>query len=212
MDILDRIPGVIGYAVVRGEDGSAVEVKGSSASALAELTAYFASAGEAIRGNFDIGTLGYITLVYGGNRLVIVPREDHYIGIETPREHDPAALLERMNQPAAAEAEALEVPRALASKVQQINMLIDEFGADADRPHWIGLLEHSLGLLGREATACIGVIDGRLAFKATPVARDEAEFVQALRYVVDFLVKKAVEEMGSAEARSRVHKVIERMK
>lgn len=212
MDILDRIPGILGYAVVRGEDGSAVEVKGSSTSALAELTAYFASAGEAIRNNFEIGTLGYITLVYGGNRLVIIPREDKYVGIEIQREHEADALLERMNEPATAEATGFEVPKALASKVEQINMLVDEFGAGADRPHWIGLLEHSLGLLGREAAAYVGVIDGRLAFRTTPANRDEEDFTQAMRYVVDFLVKKAVEEMGSAEARAKVHKVIERMK
>ncbi|MBE0433118.1 roadblock/LC7 domain-containing protein [candidate division WOR-3 bacterium] len=212
MDVLDKTPGIIGYAVVRADDGSVVEVKGSSASALADLTAYFASAGEAIRNNLDIGMLGYITLVYGGNRLVIVPREDKFIGIETEREHDLELLLNRLNEPVAAARAAIEVPGALASKIQQISLLIDEFSEDADRQHWLDLVEHSLGLLGREATAYIGVIDGRLAFKASPAPGKEDDVTQVLRYIVDFLVKKAVEEMGSSQARAKVHKVIERMK
>lgn len=212
MDVLDKTPGIIGYAVVRADDGSVVEVKGSSTSGLADLTAYFASAGEAIRNSFDIGTLDCITLVYGGNRLVIVLRRDQFIGIETEREHDLDSLLDRLNEPVAAAGAAIEVPGALASKLQQINLLVDEFSGDADRQHWIDLLEHSLGLLGRGATAYIGVIDGGLAFKATPASGKEDDLTQVLRYVVDFLVKKAVEEMGSSQARAKVHRVIERMK
>ena len=40
----------------------------------------------------------------------------------------------------------------------------------------------------------------------------EDDFVQGLRSIIDFLVKKAVEEMGSSQARAKVQAVIERMK
>jgi hypothetical protein len=62
VDVLDKIPGIIGYATVKAEDGSVEEVKGSSATALADLTAYFSSAGEAIKDNLDMGKLKYISL------------------------------------------------------------------------------------------------------------------------------------------------------
>jgi hypothetical protein len=212
MDVFDNIPGIIGYATVRADDGSVEEVKGSSATALADLTAYFSSAGEAIRNNLDMGTLGYISLVYGSNRLVIVPYEDKFVGIETERDHDPQSLIKRLSEPVAAKKTPVEVPRSLTSKAHQINLLIEEFGGDTDKTHWLDLLAQSLSLLGRDITPNIGVVEGKLAFKESPLPEKEDDFTQALRYVVDFLVKKAVEEMGSSQARAKVQTVIEKMR
>jgi hypothetical protein len=212
MDVFDNIPGIIGYATVRADDGSVEEVKGSSATALADLTAYFSSAGEAIRNNLDMGTLGYISLVYGSNRLVIVPYEDKFVGIETERDHDAQSLIKRLSEPVAAKKTPVEVPRSLTSKAHQINLLIEEFGGDTDKTHWFDLLAQSLSLLGRDITPNIGVVEGKLAFKESPLPEKEDDFTQALRYVVDFLVKKAVEEMGSSQARAKVQTVIEKMR
>jgi hypothetical protein len=212
MDVLDNISGVIGYATVRADDGSVEEVKGSSATAIADLTAFFSSAGEAIRNNLDMGALSYMSLVYGSNRLVIIPLEDRFVGIETERTHDPQALIKQLSEPVTVKKAPVEVPRSLASKVHQINLLVDEFGGVSDRVHWLDLLAQSLSVLGREIAPYIGVAEGRLAFKENPAAEREDEFTQALRYVVDFLVKKAVEEMGSSQARARVQTVIEKMR
>jgi hypothetical protein len=66
--------------------------------------------------------------------------------------------------------------------------------------------------LGREVAPILGVVEDRLAFKERPPDDKENEFAEALRYVVDFLVKKAVEEMGSAHARAKVQAVIEKMR
>ncbi|UCD20019.1 MAG: hypothetical protein JSU64_02465 [candidate division WOR-3 bacterium] len=212
MDVLDNISGIIGYVTVRPDDGSVEEIKGASATAIADLTAYFSSAGEAIRSNLDMGTFGYVSLVYGNNRLVIVPFRDRYVGIETERTHDPQVLIKHLNEPVAVKKTPVEVSRSLASKVHQINLLVDEFGGNTDRAHWLGLLTQSLSLLGREIAPYIGVVDDKLAFKESPTTEREDDHIQALRYVVDFLVKKAVEEMGSSQARAKVQVVIERMK
>jgi len=212
MDILDNIPGIIGYATVRADDGSVKDVKGSSATALADLTAYFSSAGEAIRNNLDMGALSYISLIYGSNRLVIVPHKDKFIGIETERDYDPQSLIKQLSEPVAAKKPPVEVPRSLTSKVHQINLLIDEFGGDTDNMHWLDLLAQSLSVLGRDIAPYIGVVGGMLAFKESPSPEKEDDFTQALRYVVDFLVKKAVEEMGSSQARAKVQTVIEKMR
>ena len=58
----------------------------------------------------------------------------------------------------------------------------------------------------------MGVVNDKLTMKETLPQGREEEFVQALRSVIDFLVKRAVEEMGSSQARQRVQAVIAKMK
>lgn len=212
MEILDKIPGIIGYAVVKADDGKVVEVKGSSSTALSDLTAYFSSAGEALRNNFEMGDLKYMSLTYGSNRLVIAPFENKFIGIETEGSVQPAMILEKLAVPVVIEKPQVQAPRSLASKVHQINLLIEEFGGEADREHWFDLLNQSLSVLGREVSPILGIVENELAFKESPPSEKEDDFNQALRYVVDFLVKKAVEEMGSSEARAKVQSVIVKMR
>ena len=212
MDVIDSIAGVIGYAAVRADDGKIEEVKGSSANALSDLTAYFSSAGEAIRNNFGMGKLEYVSLVYGNNRLIIVPYRDKYIGVETEREFDPQTIIKQLSGLVPVKKPAVEVPRALDSKMRQINLLIKEFGGDSDSDHWVELLNQSLGVLGGDIAPFMGVVEGDLVFKKNPPSEKEDDFSQALRSVVDFLVKKAVEEMGSSQARVKVQAVIERMR
>lgn len=212
MDILDRIPGIIGYAAVKAEDGSVEEVKGSSSTALADLTAYFSSAGDAIRSNLEMGELGYVSVIYGNNRLVIIPHEDKFVGLEIEREKNPQEFIQQLKEPVPEEKPPVEVPRGLRSKVHQINLLIEQFGGAVDEEHWLDLLNQSLSVLGGDIAPFIGVVEGKLAFKDSPPSEREDDFTQALRYVVDFLVKKAVEEMGSSQARAKVQVVIERMR
>lgn len=213
MDILDKIPGIIGYALVKAEDGQVIEVKGSSATALADLTAYFSSAGDVIKNRLDIGELKFVSLTYGSNRLVIVPYEESYVGIELERDKQPRDILKQLKAvPVEAAPPQVQVPSNLASKVQQINLLINEFGGESEREHWFDLLNQSLSVLGRDISPILGVVENSLAFKESPAADKENEFTEALRYVVDFLVKKAVEEMGSAQARAKVQAVIEKMR
>jgi len=212
MDILDKIPGIIGYARVRAVDGKVEETRGSSATALGDLTAYFSSAGDAIRNNLDMGELKYISLTYGSNRLVIVPHDREFFGLEIERDKQPLEIIEQLTVPAVVERAPVEVPRNLASKVHQINLLIVEFGGEDEQEHWLDLLNQSLSVLGRDIAPILGVVESRLVFKESPPADKEDDFTQALRYVVDFLVKKAVEEMGSSQARAKVQMVIEKMR
>jgi len=212
MDIIDKIPGVIGYATVRADDGAVEETKGSSATDLADLTAYFSSAGEVIKNNLDLGEVRFVSLHYGSNQLVIVRHGDRFIGLEIERGKDPLQIIKQLETPVVIEQPPITVPRSLSMKIQQINLLIDEFGGENEREHWFDLLNQSLGLLGREIAPVIGVVENRLAFKANPPAEKEDEYNGALRYIVDFLVKKAVEEMGSSQARAKVQTVIERMR
>lgn len=214
MEKLDIIPGLIGYAVVNADDGSIEEVRGSSTTPLGDLTAFFSSAADVIKNSLGLGGMQYVSLSYGANRLVIFPDAGKYLGIEIERENDPLLFIEQVKKPAPApeQPKVIEVPRSLGSKVLQVNMLVEEFGGEAGRGHWLEILNQGIGILGGEIVPFVGIIDQKLAFKDTPPADKEEEFVQGLRSIIDFLVKKAVEEMGSSQARIKVQSVIERMR
>jgi hypothetical protein len=115
-------------------------------------------------------------------------------------------------EPEVEEKAEIELPRSIKSKVQQINLLVEEFGGEENRTHWLELLNQGIGILGGDLVTSIGVIEENLAFKDQPSKDKENDFVQGLRSIIDFLVKKAVEEMGSSQARAKVQAVIERMK
>lgn len=213
MEVLDKIPGIIGYALIKAEDGSIEEVKGSSTAPIGDLAAFFSSASEVIKNSLDMGDIDYLSLCYGANRLVIYPYKSKYIGVEVERNKEPIEVIEKFKSLiAVAEKPKIELPSSISSKVQQINLLIDEFGGADNKAHWFELLKQGLGILGGEITPYVDLINNELIFKDNPPENREDEFVQGLRTTIDFLVKKAVEEMGSSQARARVQSVIERMK
>jgi hypothetical protein len=213
VEVLDKIPGIIGYAFIKVEDGSIEEVKGSSTSPLGALVAYFASASEAISSRLSLGNINYVSLCYGASRLIVFPYDSKYVGIEVEKDKEPLEFIRkvRSTKPVVTKPK-FEIPRSLSSKIQQINLLVEEFGGEDNRDHWLELLNQGLGILGGEILPYIGIIDEKLSFKDKPTEDKEDEFVQALRSVIDFLVKKGVIEMGSAQTRAKVQAVIERMK
>jgi len=213
LELLDNIPGIIGYALIKIEDGSVEEIKGSSNSPIGDLVAYFSSASEAITNNLSLGGVSYLSLTYGANRLVIFPFESRYIGIEIERDRAPLEFIEQVrSQMVIAAKPKFELPRSISSKVEQINLLVDEFGGQENKDHWIEFLNQGLGILGGDILPYIGIVEAKLVFKDKPPDDKIDNFVQGLRSVIDFLVKKGVLEMGSSQARVKVQAVIERMK
>ncbi|MEO0189357.1 MAG: hypothetical protein ABIL70_05915 [candidate division WOR-3 bacterium] len=226
MELLDKIPGIIGYAVINAEDGRIEEVKGSSTSPLGDLSAFFSSAGEVIKNALGLGEIDYLSLCYGAHRLIIFLNDNKYLGIEVEREQKPEVFIEKIKseikpvevtKPVVEEIKpppspAIELPRSISSKLLQINFLIDEFGAEGKKAHWIDILNQGLGILGGDLLPVAGIVEGKLSFKEQVPPEKEDEFVQILRTIIDFLVKKAVEEFGSSQARIKVQSVIEKMK
>ncbi|MEO0228042.1 MAG: hypothetical protein ABIL70_08360 [candidate division WOR-3 bacterium] len=249
MDVLDKIAGIINYAVVNAEDGSIEEVKGSSTSPLGDLTAFFSSAAEVIKNTLNLGEINFVSLCYGANRLIIFLHNGKYIGIEVEREQDPKEFIQRVQEQLIAPKEIKEeikeekpaekiieekieekvveeikpppppppkvetqLPRSISSKLMQINLLIEEFGSGGKKAHWIEILNQGLGILATDILPMVGIIGDKMGFKQTPPSEKEDDIVQILRTLIDFLVKKAVEEMGSSQARVKVQAVIEKMK
>ncbi|MEO0124093.1 MAG: hypothetical protein ABIL69_08850 [candidate division WOR-3 bacterium] len=255
MDVLDKIAGIINYAVVNAEDGSIEEVKGSSTSPLGDLTAFFSSAAEVIKNTLNLGDINFVSLCYGANRLIIFLHNGKYIGIEVEREQDPKEFILRVQEQLIKPEETREavkeevkeeikvekpeekiveekveekvveevkpppppkvevqLPRSISSKLMQINLLVEEFGSGGKKSHWIEILNQGLGILATDILPMVGIIGEKMEFKQTPPSEKEDEIVQILRTLIDFLVKKAVEEMGSSQARVKVQAVIEKMK
>lgn len=213
METLDKIEEIISYALINAEDGSVDQEKSAGNAPIGDLTAFFSSAGEVIRDSLSMGTIKCLSLCYGDNRLVIFPHESKYIGVEIAREKEPAEIIEKVLASLTIEEKPeIKLPRSLSSKVKQINLLVDEFGGSDKKAHWLELLKQGLGVLGGDILPLVGIINEKLSFKDNPTMDKEDDFVQGLRSIIDFLVKKAVEEMGSSQARAKVQAVIERMK
>jgi len=248
MEILDKIPGIINYAVVNAEDGSIEEVKGSSTSPVGDLTAFFSSAAEVIKNTLSLGEINFVSLCYGANRLIIFVHSGKYLGIEVERDVKSLDIIERIKTqfiPVKAEKEVkieeeiaekletkiveekvveeakpspappkveIQLPRSISSKLTQINLLVNEFGSGGKKTHWLDILNQGLGIIATDVLPIVGIIGEKMEFKQNPPAEKEDDIVQILRTVIDFLVKKAVEEIGSSQARVKVQAVIEKMK
>ncbi|MGQ9664537.1 MAG: hypothetical protein ACUVUH_04290 [bacterium] len=245
MEILDKIPGVLNYAVVNAEDGSIEEIKGSSIAPIGDLTAFFSSAAEVIKNALSLGEIDFVSLCYGANRLIIFIHNNKYLGIEVEREAKPADIIKDIKaqlapvkkveekeekieekvvekqpevvvveevKPAPPPKTEVQLPRSINSKLMQINLLVDEFGSGGKKAHWLDVLNQGLGVIATDILPIVGIIGEKMEFKQNPPLEKEDDVVQILRTLIDFLVKKAVEEMGSSQARIKVQAVIEKMK
>ncbi len=269
MEILDKIPGIMNYAVINAEDGSIEKVKGSSTSPVGDLAAFFSSAAEVIKNTLNLGEIHLVSLVYGANRLVIFLHEGKYLGVEVERDEKPLDVIERIKEqftgkgekeeikeeviqkieekpveekiveekpgeekiaehkveekvieeeveevkpPPPPAKEEIHLPRSILSKLTQINLLIEEFGSGGNKVHWLEILNQGLGIIATDILPIVGIIGEKMEFKQNPPSEKEDDIVQILRTLIDFLVKKAVEEMGSSQARVKVQAVIEKMK
>ncbi|MEO0225524.1 MAG: hypothetical protein ABIL05_01075 [candidate division WOR-3 bacterium] len=214
MEILDRLTGINGYAVIKGEDGSLIEQQGASSAPLGDLVAFFSSAGEVIKNTMGLGSLHLISLKYQDHQLLIFENEGNYIGVEVAETLPPVETVKEIcsHLKAAEKPKKFEIPRGLKSKIVQINLLLDEFSTGDNKEHWIDNLKAGLEALAGDLAPFVGIINGNFDFKDAPPEEREAEFTSTLRMLIDFLVKKAVEEFGSTQARIKVQSVIEKMK
>ncbi len=213
MEILDRLSGINGYAVINGEDGSLIEQQGQNSRPLGEVVAFFSSAGEVIKNTLDLGGINYIALRYEGYQLLIFGHENNYVGVEVAEGLPPLETVrEIQSHLKIGEKPKFELPRNLKSKISQINLLIEEFSEGGSREHWLDNLKSGLEILAGDLLPYVGVIEGVFDFRDLPAEDKEAEYTNTLRMIIDFLVKKAVEEFGSTQARVKVQSVIEKMK
>ncbi len=213
MEVLDKTTGISGYAVIKAEDGSVEELRGTITAALAELVAYVSSAGEVVVNSLSLGNLNHLTINTNEKKIVVLPHGGRFLGIEIEHGHIMSEVIRQIRSGLEVIARPkFELPRSIISKIQQINLLIEEFGRPDKESYWLEQLSQGLAVLGRDILPYLGIIEGKLVVKEKPPDDQEDNFVQGLRSVIDFLVKKGVLEMGSSQARLKVQAVIDRMK
>ncbi|HID31867.1 MAG TPA: roadblock/LC7 domain-containing protein [bacterium (Candidatus Stahlbacteria)] len=205
---IDQIPGVKAYTIVKSEDGTLVEKSGETPFALEEIVAFIGSGGEVIRDALGLGDLNYMRLLYEGHPVFIIPRDDEYVGLLC----EPTVTPEMIIGEEEVKEEVVELPKALSAKLKQINSIFVEFSAEGKKAYWRDLLKKGVDLLSHELASHIRVTDGGIEFTSIPPKDQVEECASALRTVIDFLVKKAVEEFGPSKARVKVQRVIESLR
>ncbi|RKX70412.1 hypothetical protein DRP53_05090 [candidate division WOR-3 bacterium] len=209
----DKIPGVIAYAIVRSEDGSLIEKKGDSPFPLDEFVAFLGSGGEVIRDTLNLGSITYLRLLYQGQPIYIFSRDDEYIGLLCEPSVTPEMIFgEEEVVEKVEEKKAVELPKPLKAKLRQINAIFTEFSAEGKKAYWRDLLKKGVELLSHELASHIQITNDGIRFVSVPPEDQVEECSSALRSVIDFLVKKAVEEFGPSKARMKVQRVIESLR
>jgi hypothetical protein len=209
-DIL-TITNVIGFAFVSSEDGSIMERGGKTPGKIDEMVAFIGSASEIIAQSCYIKDIKFIKIISSDN-LVIIPYHNNYLGFIINRDRKNIEN-EIINKLIEEESKAgYLVNKLLNVKAKQLNMLIDEFSKDGDRVKWHDYVSKGATALSKNSSIknFISIDDANIITKEASGLTSE-EVNKFMKLLLDFIVKKAVNEYGNDEAKKRVHNVIKKM-
>jgi len=222
------IDGVNGCIAVNQQDGSIMFEEGNITPALEDITAFFGSGFDVVASSLDIKGLKFSYLQQQSQKIIIIVRENGYIGCEIEKNASFEKVIENIvksEKPQAQEKEEEKVSetakselsqeeRFLRSKLKQINLLIDEFSEGKDKEEWVKIVRQKF-LENVEGKAIEGAIEyegSTVKFTGLldPNAKEE-EIAGVTKLVTDSLCRKAVEVHGAIEAKKKVHNVIEKL-
>lgn len=205
------LPKVKGFAFVSSEDGSAIKRGGETPGNMDEIVAFIGSAAEIISESCSIKEFKCIKVI-GLDNLVIIPYQHNYLGFiidEDEKNIEKKIINKLIEEEGKAE---IIINKLLKTKLSQLNMLIDEFVKGGDRLIWHDYVSKGVTALskGSKIENCISIEDAKLiTTNSKDLTREEIN--KFMKLLLDFIVKKAVSEYGSDEAKRRVHAVIKRM-
>ncbi len=221
------IDGVSGCIAVNQQDGSKILEQGKITPALEDITAFFGSGFDVVASSLEIKGLRLSYLEKENQKIVIVVKENGYIGCEIESEASFERIVEDVvkaekPQVEEKETEKIEVPtvelsqegRFLESKIRQINLLIDEFSEGKDREEWVKIVEQKFSENDeRKAIQNVIQYDGNTITFTGTLDKDvkEEEIAAISKLITDSLCRKAVEAHGAIEAKKKVHNVIEKL-
>jgi len=210
-DSILTLPNVMGFAFVSSEDGSVIERGGKTPGKIDEIVAFIGSASEIIAQSCDIKDIKFIKVISSDN-FVIIPYRNNYLGFVLNKDRNNIEN-EIINKLSEEEGKVdLLANKLLKVKAQQLNMLIDEFSKDGDRVKWHDYVSKGASALSKDSSIknFISIDDASIVTKeASGLTREEVN--KFMKLLLDFIVKKAVNEYGSDEAKKRVHNVIKKM-
>lgn len=206
-----ELEGVRGYALVSSEDGTIIKRDGITPGNVDEIVAFVGSAGEIISRECELGEMKSIKGI-GIENVVITKYNNNYLGfvVEKNRKYIVNRILDKIEEETKKGDQ--NVYRLFNLKANQLNMLLKEFSKDTDEEMWKSYISKGLEAISREHK-CEDVItlEG-LELKILSSGKLTREDVNNfMKLLLDFIVKKAINEFGSDEARKRVHNVIKKV-
>jgi len=226
------IDGVNGCIAVNQQDGSIMFKEGNISPALEDITAFFGSGFDVVASSLDIKGLKFSYLQQQNQKIIIIVRENGYIGCEIGKnasfeevienivkseksqvtEKEEAKEEEKISE--TAESELSQEERFLRSKLKQINLLIDEFSEGKEKEKWVEIVRQKFleNVAGKAIENVIQYEESTVKFTGVidPNVKEE-EIAGVTKLVTDSLCRKAVEVHGAIEAKKKVHNVIEKL-
>jgi predicted regulator of Ras-like GTPase activity (Roadblock/LC7/MglB family) len=219
-----KMRSVKGCSAVRREDGSPMAQGGEQEYDLSRVTAYLGSAAEALTIVLDMGTPTWTVADSDGNRVVILPHGEEYVGCLIDSEADLQKVLLRLNtlltgrkgmeSTVPVEIGVGELDAVLEERAYQLSLLIEELTTERGQKELVAFVEDCISKRGAELAIALKLIQkgDRLVVETTggaipPVGQVE----RILGEAVEELCRKAIEQFGLEEARGRIQRAISRM-
>lgn len=214
---LRKIEGVLGVVVVSKDDGSLVHSGEGVSSEIPEVVAFLGSAGEVIASMLDLGGFESSIIEGDGDKILIVPYGENYLGFEISKDGSPWWLELPEVGSLIVKRKLLElddVERIFKEKIKLINLLIQEFGGEKDSEEWLGLLKEELPKLdgGGKILKYLNLTGGNVVpvfgAKEDLSTEDVSEIFEKL---VNLICKKAIQVFGFVDVKKKFQAVIGKM-
>jgi hypothetical protein len=206
-----NLPEVRGFALVSSGDGSIIGRGGITPGNIDEIVAFVGSAAEIITESCGFGSIDCIKGI-GVENVVIVPYNNNYLGCVLEKdkrniEKDVMSILGGKKDEG-----DFRILNLVNSKISQLNMLIEEFTKDSDKAMWQDYIGKGLLALSKGSRFQDNIILEDFGLKVSSAGDLTSEEVNKfMKLLLDFIVKKAIGEFGSTEAKERVHRVIKKI-
>ncbi|KPJ54432.1 hypothetical protein AMJ39_00450 [candidate division TA06 bacterium DG_24] len=219
--VLSELVGLISWVEVSLVDEEPAARSEGADDDLVSATALLGSAGETVARHLGLGRVRSVETISSGRSLRLVPIGDRYLGclLEAPGgEEITAASAERMAEGRMGIPGRVRPPagieRLLWSKVELVNMLVDEFSGGGPKQPWLDFVARVLTAADTDATigGSILVDDTGVTVAGTlPAAIREDDIAVVFKRIIDLLCQHAIRELGASQARAHVHAVIGRL-
>lgn len=214
---LSQLEGVTAWVEIRrGEEESVAQSEGAD-DALSSAAALLGSAAETITRHLGVGPFRSLQAIFPGASIRVIPMRDRYLGcrlslpseaeVEPGPSGEPAPVRTRAGTPTGAD-------RLLWSKVELVNMLVDQFASGDPKGPWLEFVRRVLSTADPKAAVLHSVVIGEEGVSvagtlAATVA--EGDVAVIFKRVTDLVCQEAIRELGAARAREHVHAVIGRL-
>ena len=218
VDAILQMEGVRHSAAVSKEDGTSLKTSAAAPGNFGEVIAFLGSAAEVITSNLELGGMSSILAEGEGHKMLIMPYEAVYLGVEFSSEQTPWWATQPSPMDLLSEGKMAEISEAeelLKQKVNLLNLLLESFGAKGDKgADWQQMLDTELqnvepsGRLHRMIEPGPGQIALRPGVK-TDLSKKEVG--DAFEKLVNLTCKKAIATLGFVEVKQKFQAVISRL-